>query len=81
MARRTLSNETKQGILDGLKNGVRPAELATSFGVSIPTVYNFRKRQALALATTEVNTFVETATAVAAPVATRTARKSVKASR
>ena len=43
MARRSLSNDVKQGILDGLKNGVRPVELAQQFGVSIPTVYNYRK--------------------------------------
>jgi len=85
MARRTLSNEVKQGILDGLKNGLRPADLAVTFGVSIPTVYNFKNRAAAAEANTNVAlsgfaTPAEVGT-VTVPVATRTARKSTKASR
>ena len=44
MARRSLSNEVKQGILDGLKNGVKPTELSKTFQVSIPTIYNYAKR-------------------------------------
>jgi transposase-like protein len=80
MARRTLSNEVKQGILDGLKNGSRPADLAAQFGVSIPTIYNYRKSQLDSTVATSIASG-ETATATLAPVATRSARKSVKASR
>lgn len=43
MARRTLGKEVVEGILEGLRNGEKPALLAGKFGVSIPTVYNYRK--------------------------------------
>lgn len=48
MARRTLSNEVKQGILDGLKSGMKPVELAATFQVSVPTIYNYRKLNVVA---------------------------------
>jgi len=54
MARRTLPEATKQGILDGLKNGVKPVELAATFGVSVPTIYNYKKTLTVAETTEEV---------------------------
>ena len=53
MARRTLPEATKQGILDGLKNGVKPVELAATFGVSVPTIYNYKKTLTVAETTEE----------------------------
>lgn len=43
MARRTLAKEVVNGILSGLKNGERPADLAVKYSVSVPTIYNYRK--------------------------------------
>ena len=43
MARRTISQEVKTAVLEGLKNGVKPAELALTHGLSLPTIYNYRK--------------------------------------
>ena len=82
MARRTLSQEVQDGILNGLRNNVSPATLAGQFGVSIPTVYNYRKQLNVAATTTVVpettNTVVN---AVPATAATRSARKSNKVTR
>lgn len=50
MARRTLPQSTKDGILEGLRNGVKPTELATKYGVSVPTIYNFKNRALAATA-------------------------------
>ena len=79
MARRTLAQSVKDGILNGLRSGVRPAELATQFGVSIPTVYNYRKTLNAATTTTAIpaqtipTVGLETATAA---VATKSAKRS-----
>jgi hypothetical protein len=84
MARRTLSNEVKQGILNGLKNGVSPVLLAQQFQVSIPTIYNYRKLIGTVEATgnLEVVASAVTSATPVATVATRAARKSsTKASR
>jgi transposase-like protein len=81
MARRTLSNEVKQGILDGLKNGVSPVSLAQQFGVSIPTIYNYRKLVGTVEATGNLEVAASAVTS-ATPAATVATRKSTaKASR
>jgi hypothetical protein len=74
MARRTLSNEVREGILRDLAANVNKAVIAKTWGVSIPTVYNFLKRQSVASVTpdaAQLSTFgaaLNTAT-VDAPVA------------
>lgn len=50
MARRTLSKEVKEGILRDLAAGVKPADVAKTWGISIPSVYNYKKRAAAAAA-------------------------------
>lgn len=50
MARRSLSQEVKNGILADLAAGVSPATIAGKYGVSIPTVYNYRKNAVAAVA-------------------------------
>ena len=86
MARRSLSNEVKQGILDGLKNGVKPTELSVKFGVSIPTIYNYRKSQLVVATETTTAALSGFATptevgTVTTTVTNRAARKSNKRSR
>lgn len=44
MARRSLSQEVKDGILSDLAAGISPVTIAANRGVSIPTVYNYAKR-------------------------------------
>jgi len=46
MARRTLSAQVKEGILRDLAAGVSPAVVAKTFGISIPTAYNYKNRAA-----------------------------------
>jgi hypothetical protein len=53
MARRTLSKETNEGIARDLANGVSPVQIAKTYGVSIPTVYN-KKKLLVTVATSEV---------------------------
>jgi len=76
MARRTLDNNTKQGILDGLRNGENKAVLAAKFSVSVPTIYNYAKTLLTTVSApiTEESVGIATAT-VEAPVATRKATK------
>jgi hypothetical protein len=81
MARRTLSNEVKQGILDGLKNGVSPVTLAGQFGVSIPTIYNYRKSQLVTATNAPVVAIPSVGLETAVVTANRTARKNAKVSR
>jgi len=76
MARRTLPAATKEGILRDLSAGVNKAVIAKTYGVSIPTVYNFLKRQ-LAETNTALSGFAASAEVgtVTAPVATRKAAR------
>jgi hypothetical protein len=76
MARRTLSQEVKNGILSDLAAGVSPVTIAGKFGVSIPTVYNYRKNAVAAVAPETVTTDSSAATTGTAVLSTRKARKS-----
>ena len=51
MARRSIPQETKNAVLEGLRNGVKVSELAAQYNLSVPTVYNYRK--SLLVTTTE----------------------------
>jgi hypothetical protein len=89
MARRSLSGDVKQGILNGLRNNENKAALASKFGVSVVTVYNYAKT--LNTETVGVNAgnpdvalasqVPSTVTNGTAPVAIRAARKVSKRSR
>ena len=77
MARRTLSQEVKNGILSDLAAGVSPVTIASKFQVSVPTVYNYKKNAVAAVAPAEqLETVSAPAEVVAAPV-----RKASKRSR
>lgn len=77
MARRTFSSETKEGILNGLRNGENKAALASRFGVSVVTIYNYAKTLNTETTTTADVTVTPAAgnVSVATPVATRKASK------
>jgi hypothetical protein len=79
MARRTLSQEVKDGILAGLKEGVSKTELAGKFGVSVPTVYNYAKRQVVSAPSVTTLPHVIDETPVTTPEAV--VRKGTKHSR
>ena len=80
MARRTLSQEVKQGILRDLAAGVSPVTIAATYNVTIPTVYNYRKSQLAAAQTTTTGVAAVTAAATPAEGVVAT-RRSAKASR
>jgi hypothetical protein len=54
MARRTLEASVKEGILRDLAAGVSPAVVAKTYGISIPTAYNYRNRAVVAAVAPEV---------------------------
>lgn len=55
MARRSISQEVKNAVLEALKNPeVNKVELAKLYGLSLPTIYNYAKRaKATEVVTTE----------------------------
>jgi hypothetical protein len=82
MARRTLSQEVKNGILSDLALGVSPVTIAAKFSVSIPTVYNYKKNAVVAAVapTTGTESLVGT-TADVTTVIPSSVRKASKRSR
>jgi hypothetical protein len=75
MARRTLGNDVKEGILKDLAAGLSPATLAGKYGVSVVTIYNYRNRNVVA-AVTPAAEQLETVTTL--PVAQKATKRTVR---